>query len=169
MFLRLIVRYTTVKRVCSVLCFEPFKIPSFISCGLHRNCERDNKPELSCCKIRPIRRSGFRCPLQSAYVRQRRFFIPENHRNIAPGTDPASAVAAEDSENFGKTCSGADSYPRQRVASCTFVRQIGICPTKVLALRGRAFSRVERLFNRYYEYRPKTDRQNRKETSNAEL
>ncbi len=26
---------------------------------------------------------------------------------------------------------------------------------KVLALRGRAFSQVERLFNRYYEYRPK--------------
>ena len=26
---------------------------------------------------------------------------------------------------------------------------------KVLALRGRAFSPVERLFNRYYEYRPK--------------
>ena len=27
---------------------------------------------------------------------------------------------------------------------------------KVPALRGRAFSQVERLFNRYYEYRPKT-------------
>ena len=27
---------------------------------------------------------------------------------------------------------------------------------KELALRGRAFSQVERLFNRYYEYRPKT-------------
>ena len=30
---------------------------------------------------------------------------------------------------------------------------------KELALRGRAFSRVERLFNRYHEYRPKTDKQ----------
>ena len=34
-----------------------------------------------------------------------------------------------------------------RRASCTFVRQIGICPTKVLALRGWTFSRVERFFN----------------------
>ena len=29
----------------------------------------------------------------------------------------------------------------------------------MLALRGRAFSQVERLFNRYYEYRPKTTTQ----------
>ena len=58
---------------------------------------------------------------------------------------------------------------RQITASCTFVRQTTVCPTKVLALRGRAFSPVERLLNRYYGYRPKTDRQDRKEAPNAEL
>ena len=40
---------------------------------------------------------------------------------------------------------------------------------KELALRGRAFSRVERLFNRYYGYQPKTDRHDRQEAPNAEL
>ena len=45
---------------------------------------------------------------------------------------------------------------RQITASCTFVCRKIFRHTKVLALRGRAFSQVERLFNRYYEYRPKT-------------
>ena len=40
---------------------------------------------------------------------------------------------------------------------------------KVLALRGRAFSRVERLFNRYHEYRPKTDKQKCPEIWNTKL
>ena len=40
---------------------------------------------------------------------------------------------------------------------------------KVLALRGRAFSPVERLLNRYYGYQPKTDRHDRQEAPNAEL
>lgn len=31
---------------------------------------------------------------------------------------------------------GPEFYRRRTVASCTFVRQIAICPTKVLALRG---------------------------------
>ena len=70
---------------------------------------------------------------------------------------------------FLQKFSAADFCFRQKTASCTFVRQIGICPTKVLALRGRAFSRVERLFNRYYGYQPKTDRHDRKEASNTEL
>ena len=89
--------------------------------------------------------------------------------NIAPGTALFSAVAARHPENFGQRFSGADFCYRQITASCTFVRQIGICPTKVLALRGRAFSRVERLFNRYYGYQPKTDRHDRQEAPNAEL
>ena len=59
---------------------------------------------------------------------------------------------------FSQKISAADFCYRQITASCTFVRQIGICPTKVLALRGRAFSPVERLFNRCHEYRPKTDK-----------
>ena len=54
---------------------------------------------------------------------------------------------------------------RQITASCTFVRQTAFCPTKVLALRGRAFSRVERLFIRYHECRPKKNTT----TPNAEL
>ena len=88
-------------------------------------------------------------PLQSAPMD---FFCPRNGCNIAPGTDPAPEAATEDFRNFGQRFSGADFCCRQTTASCTFVRQIGICPTKVLALRGRAFSPVERLLNRYYGY-----------------
>ena len=52
--------------------------------------------------------------------------------------NPASEVVAEVFRNFGKRCSGADSYPRQRVASCTFVCRKVFRHTKVqLALRGR--------------------------------
>ena len=51
----------------------------------------------------------------------------------------------------------------KETASCVFVRQPSVCPTKTLALRGRAFSRVERLLTRNYGYQPKTDRQDRKE------
>jgi len=86
----------------------------------------------------------------SAPVRTDGFFLPRNGCNIAPGTDPAPEAVTEDFRNFGQRFSGADFCCRQTTASCPFVRQIGICPTKVLALRGRAFSRVERLFNRYH-------------------
>ena len=89
--------------------------------------------------------------------------------NIAPGTDPAPEAATEDFRNFGQRFSGADFCCRQTTASCTFVGQTAFCPTKVLALRGWAFSRVERLFNRYYGYQPKTDRHDRQEAPNAEL
>ena len=143
--------------MCSVLCFKPFKIPFPVSCGLYRDNERNKKTDLSCCKIQPGEIPWFRCPLQTAPVRTDGFFLPRNGCNIAPGTDPAMETVTEDFQNFSQRFSGADFCCRQTTASCTFVRQIGICPTKVLALRGRAFSRVERLFNRYYEYRPKTD------------
>ena len=149
-FLRLNVRFAVVKHVCSVLCFKPFKIPFSISCGLYRNNEGNKKTSLSCCKIRPVEMPRFRCPLTTAPVRTEGLFWHSHGCNIAPGTDPAPEAVTEDFRNFGQRFSAADSYPRQRVASCTFVRQIGICPTKVLALRGRAFSRVERLFNRYH-------------------
>ena len=89
--------------------------------------------------------------------------------NIAEGNDPPSEAVAEVWHRFFENFSAADFSPHLRRASCTFVRQIGICPTKVLALRGRAFSRVERLFNRYYGYQPKTDRHDRQEAPNAEL
>ena len=69
-----------------------------------------------------------------------------NGCNIAPGTDPPSEAVAEVWQSFFENFSAADSYPRQRVASCTFVRQTAFCPTKVLALRGWAFSRVATLF-----------------------
>ena len=55
-------------------------------------------------------------------------------------------------QSFHKKFSAADFCYRQITASCTFVRQTTVCPTKVLALRGRAFSPVERLLNRYYGY-----------------
>ena len=123
----------------------------------------------SCRNIQQGKTLRFRCPLQSAPVRTDGFFLPRNGCNIAPGTDPAMETVTEDFQNFSQRFSGADFCCRQTTASCTFVRQIGICPTKVLALRGRAFSPVERLLNRYYGYRPKTDRQDRKEAPNAEL
>ena len=105
-------------------------------------------------------------PLQSAPMD---FFLPRNGCNIAPGNDPPSEAVAEVWHRFFENFSAADFSPHLRRASCTFVRQTTVCPTKVLALRGRAFSPVERLLNRYYGYRPKTDRQDRKEAPNAEL
>ena len=154
--MRLIVSYTVVKRVCPVLCFKPFKIPFSVSCGLYRDNDRNKKTDLSCCKIQPTEIPRFRCPLTTAPVRTDGFFLRPDGCNIAPGTAPPSKAVSGNSENFEQRFSGADFCCRQTTASCTFVRQIGICPTKVLALRGRAFSPVERLFNRYYEYRPKT-------------
>ena len=76
-------------------------------------------------------------PLQTAPVRTDGFFLPRNGCNIAPGTDPAPEAVAEVFQRFHKKISAADFCYRQITASCTFVRQIGICPTKVLALRGR--------------------------------
>ena len=83
----------------------------------------------------------------SAPVRTESFFLPRNGCNIAPGADPAPEAVTEDFQNFGQRFFGADSSHRQMGASCVFVRQPSVCPTKVLALRGRAFSRVERLSN----------------------
>ena len=167
--MRLIVSHTSIEYVCLVYWVKPFKIPFSISCSLYRDNERNKKTDLSCCKIQPGEIPWFRCPLQTAPVRTDGFFLPRNGCNIAPGTDPAPEAATEDFRNFGQRFSGADFCYRQITASCTFVRQIGICPTKVLALRGRAFSRVERLLNRYYGYQPKTDRHDRQEAPNAEL
>ena len=169
MFLRLNIRYTVIKLVCLVLCFKPFKIPFPVSCGLYRDNERNKKTDLSCCKIQPGEIPWFRCPLQTAPVRTDGFFLPRNGCNIAPGNDPPSEAVAEVWHRFFENFSAADFSPHLRRASCTFVRQTTVCPTKVLALRGRAFSPVERLLNRYYGYRPKTDRQDRKEAPNAEL
>ena len=154
--MRLIVSHTSIEYVCLVYWVKPFKIPFSISCSLYRDNERNKKTDLSCCKIQPTEIPRFRCPLTTAPVRTDGFFLRPDGCNIAPGTDPAPEAATEDFRNFGQRFSGADFCCRQTTASCTFVRQIGICPTKVLALRGRAFSRVERLLNRYYEYRPKT-------------
>ena len=70
-------------------------------------------------------------------VRTDGFFLPRNGCNIAPGTDPAMETVTEDFQNFSQRFSGADFCCRQTTASCTFVRQTGVCPTKVLALRGR--------------------------------
>ena len=144
------VRFAVVKRVCLVLCFEPFKIPFSISCGLYRNNEGNKKTSLSCCKIPPTEIPRFRCPLTTAPVRTEGLFWRPHGCNIAPGTDPAPEAVTEDFQNFGQRFSGADFCCRQTTASCVFVRQTGVCPTKTLALRGRAFSRVERLFNRYH-------------------
>ena len=167
--MRLIVSYTVVKRVCPVLCFKPFKIPFSVSCGLYRDNDRNKKTDLSCCKIQPGEIPRFCCPLQTAPVRTEGLFLRPHGCNIAYGKDPPSKAVAEVWPSFFENFSAAEFSPHLRRASCTFVRQIGICPTKVLALRGRAFSRVERLFNRYYGYQPKTDRHDRKEASNTEL
>ena len=108
----------------------------------------------------PVRLSAvemprFRCPSTTAPIRSAGFFSSSDGCNIASGTDPATRTVTEDFRNFAQRFSGAAFCCRRTTASCTFVRQTAFCPTKVLALRGRAFSRVERLFNRYYEYRPK--------------
>lgn len=107
--------------------------------------------------IQPAEKLRFRCPLTTAPVRSAGFFLSLDGCNIASGTDPATGAVKEGFRNFRQQFSGAYFSHRQMGASCTFVRQIGICPTKVLALRGRAFSPVERLLNRYYGYQPKTD------------
>ena len=73
-FLRLIVSYTVVKRVCLVLCFKPFKISFSVSCGLYRNNERNKKTCLSWCKIQSTEIPRFRCPLQTAPVRTEGLF-----------------------------------------------------------------------------------------------
>ena len=167
--MRLIVSHTSIEYVCLVYWVKPFKIPFSISCSLYRDNERNKKIDLSCCKIQPTEIPRFRCPLQSAPDRTEGLFWRPHGCNIAPGTDSAPEAVTEVFQSFHKKFSAADFCCRQTTASCTFVRQIGICPTKVLALRGRAFSPVERLLNRYYGYRPKTDRQDRKEAPNAEL
>ena len=123
----------------------------------------------SCRNIQQGKTLRFRCPLQSAPVRTDGFFLPRNGCNIAPGTDPAMETVTEDFQNFSQRFSGADFCCRQTTASCTFVRQIDICPTKVLALRGRGRSRVATLFLAIYGYQPKTDRHNRQEAPNTEL
>ena len=105
-------------------------------------------------------------PLQSA---PRACFGARTVIILQPGTAPAPEAVTEDFRNFGQRFSGADFCFRQKTASCTFVRQIGICPTKVLALRGRGRSPVAALFLAIYEYQPKTDRHDRQEAPNAEL
>ena len=146
MFLRLIVSYTVVKRVCPVLCFKPFKIPFSVSCGLYRNNDRNKKTDLSCCNIQPTEIPRFRCPFTTAPVRTEGLFWRPHGYNIATGKDPPSEAVAEAFQSFYKKFSAADFCFRQKTASCTFVRQIDICPTKVLALRGRGRSRVATLF-----------------------
>ncbi len=149
MFLRLNVRFILVTRVCLVLWFKPFKIPFSVSCGLYRNNERNKKTYLSWCKIQPTERPRLRCLLTTAPVRTEGLFWRPHGCNIATGKDPSPDAVAKVFQSFHKKISAADFCFCKETASCTFVRQIGICPTKVqLALRGRAFSQVERLFNR---------------------
>ena len=167
--MRLIVSHTSIEYVCLVYWVKPFKIPFSISCSLYRDNERNKKIDLSCCKIQLGEIPRFRCPLQTAPVRTEGLFWRPHGCNIAEGNDPPSEAVAEVWHRFFENFSAADFSPHLRRASCTFVRQTTVCPTKVLALRGRAFSPVERLLNRYYGYRPKTDRQDRKEAPNAEL
>ena len=120
----------------------------------------------SCRNIQQGKTLRFRCPLQSAPVRTDGFFLPRNGCNIAPGNDPPSEAVAEVWHRFFENFSAADFSPHLRRASCTFVRQTTVCPTKVLALRGRGRSQVAPLFQAIYGYQPKTDRQ---EAPNAEL
>ena len=87
--------------------------------------------------------------LMSAPVRTDGFFLRPYGCNIAHGKDLASEAVAEVLQSFFENFSAADFCYRQITASCTFVRQIGICPTKVLALRGRGRSRVATLFSSY--------------------
>ena len=153
--------------------FVPLRRYSVKDSGIRLNrylfCDSRSCPNnQSCRNIQQGKTLRFRCPLQSAPVRTDGFFLPRNGCNIAPGTDPAMETVTEDFQNFSQRFSGADFCCRQTTASCVFVRQPSVCPTKTLALRGRAFSRVERLLTRNYGYQPKTDRQDRKEAPNAE-
>ena len=67
--------------------------------------------------------------------------------NIAPGTAPALEAVAEAFQSFHKKFSAADFCYRQITASCVFVGQTMVCPTKTqLALRGRGRSQVAPLF-----------------------
>lgn len=86
------------------------------------------------------------CPFLSGSVRTDRFFLPSDRRNIALGMTPAQNSAPRICRNSRRVFFGTVFYRRRTVASCVFVRQTDVCPTKTLALRGRAFSRVERLF-----------------------
>ena len=99
--------------------------------------KRNKKIDLSCCKIQLGEIPRFRCPLQTAPVRTEGLFWRPHGCNIAEGNDPPSEAVAEVWHRFFENFSAADFSPHLRRASCTFVRQIGICPTKVLALRGR--------------------------------
>ena len=158
--MRLIVSYTVVKRVCPVLCFKPFKIPFSVSCGLYRDNDRNKKTDLSCCKIQPTEIPRFRCPLQTAPVRTEGLFWRPHGCNIAAGTAPVPEAVAEVFQSFQKKIFPARLFVvarQQRAVPLYAENFFGI--RKELALRGRAFSRVERLFNRYHEYRPKTDKQ----------
>ena len=167
--MRLIVSHTSIEYVCLVYWVKPFKIPFSISCSLYRDNERNKKIDLSCCKIQPTEIPRFRCPLQSAPVRTEGLFWRPHGCNIAEGNDPPSEAVAEVWHRFFENFSAADFSPHLRRASCTFVRQTTVCPTKVLALRGRGRSQVAPLYLAIYGYRPKTDRQDRKEAPNAEL
>ena len=144
--MRLIVSHTSIEYVCLVYWVKPFKIPFSISCSLYRDNERNKKIDLSCCKIQLGEIPRFRCPLQTAPVRTEGLFWRPHGCNIAPGTDPATRPVTEDFQNFWQQFFVVAFSHRQMGASCTFVRQIGICPTKVLALRGRGRSRVATLF-----------------------
>ena len=143
------VRFVVVKHVCSVLCFKPFKIPFSISCDLYRDNERNKKTDLSCCKIQPTEIPRFRCPLTTAPVRTEGLFWRPHGCNIAHGKNPPSEAVTEVLQSFFENFSAADFCFCKETASCTFVRQIGICPTKVLALRGRGRSPVATLFSSY--------------------
>ena len=72
-------------------------------------------------------------PLQSV----RRAFFRRPTVVILHMGKTAPEAALEFFQSFHKKISGADFCFCKETARCTFVRQIGICPTKVLALRGR--------------------------------
>ena len=142
--------------MCSVLCFKPFKIPFSVSCGLYRDNERNKKTDLSCCKIQPGEIPWFRCPLQTAPVRTDGFFLPETVVILHREPTRLRKTQRRIFETLVRD-SPARIFvvARQQRAVPSYAENFfGI--RKVPALRGRAFSQVERLFNRYYEYRPKT-------------
>ena len=154
--------------------FVPLRRYSVKDSGIRLNrylfCDSRSCPNnQSCRNIQQGKTLRFRCPLQSAPVRSPGFFSAPDGCNIAVGNSPASRLPPAVYQNLRSKFSAADLSPHLRRASCTFVRQTTVCPTKVLALRGRAFSPVERLLNRYYGYQPKTDRHDRQEAPNTEL
>ena len=154
--------------------FVPLRRYSVKDSGIRLNrylfCDSRSCPNnQSCRNIQQGKTLRFRCPLQSAPVRTDGFFLPRNGCNIAPGNDPASGPVMENFRNFRQQFFGADFSHRQMGASCVFVRQPSVCPTKTLALRGRGCSQVAPLYLAIYGYQPKTDRQDRQEAPNAEL